>query len=115
MSILEATAPRIAPQSPVKEVTTRDVLHRAADLLSEFGWCQHNLGSREQGHFCALGAINQASADLGVPGATNSYGLAHSGAFMAFKGLGDIDWNNAPGRTREEVIAALRAAAEASV
>lgn len=90
---------RIAP-------TVREVLHRAADLLEEFGWCQNDLGSKEQGEFCALGALDEAGLELGLP------------LFVVWPGewaCSDlVNWNNKPGRTKAEVVAKLREAAESA-
>jgi len=92
-----------------KKVTESDVLERAADLLEEFGWCQGKAGSKEEGEFCMFGALITAQDDVKGP---------HRGVYKATRCLDDlgggnfIDWNDAPGRTKAEVVAALRAAAQ---
>lgn len=122
--------PALVPVVPA--VTEADVLRRAADLLEEFGWAQGYYAFSETGayaaptcsaavRFCAVGAMTRAAWDL----TRDEYdfdpdvalGLAGYRSFDA-KGrvtsCGVPAWNDAPGRTREEVIARLREAAEAA-
>jgi hypothetical protein len=71
---------------------------------------QHRLGSKEGGRFCALGAMYEAVDDLGLPNiailpAVHAWGN-QTGSMFAF--------NDCPGRTKEEVVAALREAAESA-
>ena len=90
-------------------VTESDLLHRAADLLEEFGWRQMHIGSKAQGAFCALGATNEARRDLDAPEAV------WKGARRILAGIvgGPVaHWNDTPGRTRTEVVAAIRRAAQ---
>lgn len=98
-------------ETTVPAVTRKDVLHRAADLLTEFGWCQGTYGSKVEGAFCAEGAIFQAVLDLYGRG----YILNATQWRRVFASLGDHlpNWNDAPGRTRAEVVARLREAANA--
>lgn len=106
-----------AVQAPVSNpaVTTRDVLHRAADLLEEFGWCQGRNGSRAEGQMCIGGAVREACRDFGFEYGTGS-AMHHAlkNAARAFFPSGAPVWNDATGRTRAEVVARLREAAEAS-
>lgn len=107
----EKTVPEVRP------VTTREVLHRAADLLEEFGWCQDALARDDEGNesegnldlaqpnwtsFCAIGAASRAALDLGTKGCLGVTALPFE--IIAF--------NNAPGRTREEVVARIRELAD---
>lgn len=108
MSVFEVARPA-SPERAVK-VTDADVLTRAADLLEEFGWCQYDLGSKEKGHFCALGAINAAVLDVGAKGRDGAMELLRRSANMS-PGIGIVRFNNAEGRTRDEVVAKLREAA----
>ena len=108
-----------APEVPTeREVTKRDVLHRAADLLEEFGWCQFSFGQTENGdpalaggreavRFCALGAMGRACRDLGL-----DYGDRCK--FYGSRGVGWMRFNDTYGRTAQEVVAALREEAERS-
>src|SRR5689334_11279831 len=68
MSVVE-----VAPRT--ETVTEADVLERAADLLEEFGWCQHAPARDEFGlgitpldrgavSFCMTGAFERAIFDL---------------------------------------------------
>lgn len=95
-------------------VTTADVLHRAADLLEEFDWCQGNLG--RNGAYCAMGAIgavvdraNLSPGEWYVALDVASFGLPASGTKHPL-----AHWNDEPGRTKAEVVARLREAAERS-
>jgi hypothetical protein len=100
------------------EVTVRDVLHRAVDLLEEFGWCQGENEVRDNRPFCVGTAIQRAVIDYGIdwtdvePHEWNAY--LHS-AWDACRFDRDmVQWNDTPGRTKAEVVARLRAAAEAA-
>lgn len=116
MSIVE----RERVETEVAPVTTKEVLHRAADLLEEFEWCQADIGRDADGRkiyayqfserrpqaFCAVGAICQAAIDLGLNYRDfyNQYHSDDSGWPM---------WNDANGRTKAEVVTRLRDAANA--
>jgi hypothetical protein len=111
--IWEATAitqsPCVEPEIPAVEIerpTVRDVLHRAADLLEEFGWCQGRAGSKADGAMCAGGAVIEAVADF-----RNGPNFWTTWSRFCEKYRG-TSWNDAPGRTKEEVVTALREAAE---
>lgn len=102
----------------VAEPTTRDVLLRAADLLSEFGWQQGGLGSKLTGQFCLVGAVVEAARDLGAPYTPSVHDdegiYDYANRFLrSFEKEYPEDWNDAEGRTKAEVVARLRAAAEA--
>jgi hypothetical protein len=99
-------------------VTTRDVLHRAADLLGEWAWCQ---GAAQRGDaFCALGALWFAAT--GEPPKCISFDHSdgdlpplYAAGRDAFNRVGgDARWNDAPERTKADVVAKLREAAEAA-
>jgi len=102
--------PRTKPLAPV-EVNASDVLHRAADLLEEFGWCQNDEGSNKQGQMCILGSVSEAARDLGV-----DEHVADSWVYRAFEDLVPeglvARWNDRPCRTKAEVVAKLHEAAE---
>ena len=117
-------------------VTVRDVLHRSADLLEEFGWCQGNYACRDGlplddaevfrgDSFCSAGAMIRAASELmGQPprdGTSSDPWLddcyAAFTAAIGESGFADqqvADWNDAPGRTKAEVVARLRDAANAA-
>lgn len=74
-------------------------LRQAADYIETHGWCQGKF-ERDDGHVCVSRAIHRAGGDL-----------AARLAFVDFLGTPDVSllgWNDTPGRTAEEVIAALR-------
>lgn len=102
-----------------------EVLAKAAELIGEFGHRKKDLGGEDRG-FCAQGAICYAvSGDMSsyvderVREATTTLAvsLGHEpgpGAFDLDDSWGhNVEWNNAPERSAEDVILALkRAAAE---
>lgn len=106
-SVVQHDASTVEVAEPAT-VTKKDVLHRAADLLGEFAWCQHEGGSKEEGRFCAAGAIGAAARDL-----TGSYPEWDAGDWFGFATVQDLhEWNDTAGRTKAEVVARLREAAE---
>jgi hypothetical protein len=98
-------------------VTTSDILHRAADLLEEFGWCQGVEAKDQDGFSC--NPFRGSVAQLCMGGAVRR-------ARFEFGGVSELDnpydwheaidpnWNDQPGRTKAEVVARLRHAAEAA-
>lgn len=84
--------------------TIADILERAAARV-EKGWTQQGMEDRA-GNVCALKAI-----DLAMGGRCSISTPAYD-AFCEFIGRAGIGiWNDAPGRTQQEVVAALREAA----
>lgn len=84
---------------------TRDVLRKAARLIEKYGLAKGRHGSKREG-FCAIGAVDAATPD----------GLGYSAAMTRLyrhlgHGVGIAEWNDTPGRTKEEVLQALRRAA----
>jgi len=80
----------------------------ADEYLNQRGWCQFSFEDN-QGRVCALGSIRKVTS-------------SPAERLLATKRLADhlrinphsiADWNNAAGRTKEQVQAALRAAAGA--
>ena len=107
----------------IETVTRRDVLHRAADLIEEFGWCQGTGGmpfepntglseAKHKGAFCFLGSIAQAVYDL--KGERISYDAVEYLGHDCFSDASTLcwQWNDAPGRSYREVVERLRCAAE---
>jgi hypothetical protein len=74
----------------------------AADLIEERGWCQGSY-SDQDGRVCAIGAIVRA-------GNHQHYRRAEA-MMMMVVGMSVVGWNDIKGRTKEEVITALRRAA----
>jgi hypothetical protein len=83
---------------PVELVPWRKGLLAAADYIEQHGWCQH-IG-KINGHVCASVALNM----VGCPN-MSWLALTH------LVGRSIPRWNDAPGRTKEEVVAAMRKAA----
>lgn len=84
-------------------MNSREVLQAAARYIDECGWTQGSYGV-SGGPRCALGAILHVSDDS----------TAVVRAAQRLKGFLGIDitvWNDAKGRTRDEIVAAMRAAA----
>ena len=106
----------LAPTPQRAEVTTRDILLHAADILSEFDWRQGSAGSREEGSMCAVGAIWEATADLLASDARVDERVLDA-CYINGRPLNEGDlfplavWNDEPGRTKCEVVARLREAA----
>lgn len=74
----------------------RDILD-VADYIREHGWCQH--AYRTQAGVCVLGAIH--ALGLGPDRDMAAGQILHNR-------LGRIgEWNDVPGRTKEEVLAKL--------
>lgn len=107
-----ATEPIAIVKAPVKPVkTTADVLRGAARLLEEFGWCQLEWESPTR-RMCASGAINMAAS--GDANVYSRLGDAAKDEVRRYLDYPMLAWNDTPGRTAAEVIAALRAAADAA-
>lgn len=106
----------------------RDVLLKAATIVEE-RWCQNTLVS-EDGRVCAAGAIATAAEeltgdpvlvplDLFAPGWRLYLDTRHQlGKYLGTPNVEDpatedgiVRWNDAPGRTSDEVAEALRKAA----
>jgi len=90
--------------NPPSDGVARD-LENAATLLRERGWCQ-NQYRRDDGACCAMGAI-EATA-----GVSSRRALAAERLLLERLGCKYVEeWNDAPGRTADEVITALESAA----
>ena len=101
----------VETQVPV-ERTDADILLNAARIIEEFGWCQ-GTWTDGAGHLCLEGAVRVALGDR--PNSTK-----FTDAFTFVRVLGRVErvvgtrparWNDTPGRTQAQVVAALRAAA----
>lgn len=91
----------------------------AVDLLEQKGWTQGAFAQDVEGCivspmdpravcFCTLGAISKCGDDnYRAAAVTVSKWLRQN--YAGVNGI--VDWNDARGRTKEEVVAALRAAA----
>lgn len=83
-----------------------DVLNGAADLIERDGFVQR-MFSDHRGRRCMDGAIMTTC----LPGRWQDRQAARE-VLVAVVGADLYDWNDEPGRTQAEVVAALRAAAE---
>lgn len=83
---------------------------KAADYIEQHGWCQKVLQDMD-GKVCLLGALSFGGAD----GMCSVRLVEQVGRYLKRKGLTKrgtaVVWNDKPGRTKEEVVAALRGAA----
>jgi hypothetical protein len=97
----EATAPRVAPQSPVDE-EVRDVLREAKGLVAK-GWCQGH--AREGDKFCAIGALCTAAWETGDWSVMKRARAALGSIIPPDYHSSLMQWNDTPGRTQAEVVA----------
>lgn len=93
-------------------MNARELLAEAARLIERHGWIQRKYGKPETG-FCMLGAVEEVWWSTGSENRTASleeldraYGL-----LKLRVPAGPVIFNDAPGRTKEEVLAVLREAA----
>jgi len=91
-------------------LTAPEVLLKAADILERDGWCKHSLNDL-QGRHCVAGAIIVAT--VGSPG---GHRLRKEARQLLHRRLPFWEptiesWNDLPWRTRNQVLAKLRAAA----
>jgi hypothetical protein len=108
------------------EPTPQQLLTRAAEILDERGWFQ-GWYIRDDGCVCAVGAVNLAASEADGNEAldldaesewdniSTSVRWARENALEALRGAVDgsiVEWNDKPGRTKDEVQAILRRAAE---
>jgi hypothetical protein len=103
---------------------TADILEKAAEVLETRGWCQYTYEA-PSGEVCAIGAVRTAvwGAPLLMCVSREIVQEDYSKANGALKALADhvnfqywpeigAFWNDAPGRTKEEVIDAFKHAAK---
>ena len=105
--------------SPTNPLTPSAILLAAADLIEQTGWTQESPAADEQGYpvrshspaacrFCVTEAIRRSCPDY----PNDDLDIAAMKRLERHLGTLDLPaWNDAPGRTKEEVVAALREAA----
>ena len=114
MSVIERE--RVEVVAPAR--TVADDLNLAADLLEsgEWGWCQKQARSGDD--LCMLGAVAIATGHVLAENHQylDIYEARYRDALHALDRVGPrkAAWNDTPGRTKEEVVAKLREAAEAA-
>jgi len=99
-------------------IRASDYADALADVLEERGWTQHAYEA-EDGAVCLRGAVEYAWAKLGeLPGNYECLGLDRClaehlvGGSPAFPTVEQAIWNDAPGRTVQQVLDRLRAIAK---
>lgn len=80
-----------------------EIYSRAADYIEEHGWCQH-ITHAPDGQVCLYGALLRTSPYSQAVGALVELGRT----LGADPTRSAVMWNDAYGRTKEEVIAFLR-------
>lgn len=101
------------PQGEVKELDDASkLLLKAAAVIEDRGWCQWSYESLD-GRVCLLGALKVAAG--GSPNDDEDEDSVVGIAKRAMAGaVGKVfvhSWNDHPNRTKEEVVAKLRAVA----
>jgi len=87
-------------------------LRRAADLIEEHGWVQGEYGNKRKG-YCVIGALGREALPMTYHDAVVRLDAALPDTFpektSRFQRL--VEWNDTPGRTRDEVLQLFRKAA----
>ena len=86
-------------------MTTAEILRGAKEKIEKHGWIQNSYGSDEIG-FCSSGAIQSF---VGLP-RNQCARLCHPAMIAVRNAVGEYcipEWNDRPGRTKEEVLAAF--------
>lgn len=84
------------------------LLEDAADLLEQGGWIKNAYQTSEG--YCVVGAI--AAAAVSYPLTPTAIHVIARSALGDATGVGTMMWNDAPERTKQEVLDALRGAAK---
>jgi hypothetical protein len=92
--------------------TPQQILLDAIDVIEQRGWCQGAFQDDDSKQVCMLGAIRIATWDKVIYPVHPAYAQACNATGM--NGTMIAQWNDASGRTKEEVIAKLREAAQLS-
>ena len=91
-------------------LTTTQILRDAADYLEAHKWAQGNGFCDDRG-VCVLGAV--ALGDVEVASRIHSVEDPTYRALKEYLGNHPVFWNDAPERTKEQVVFALRGCADA--
>ena len=85
-------------------MTAAEVLEAAADYIDEHGWCREEYVASD-GSVCAFEAIERARLTEPLAGVE----LVVEAAMKSATGCATVEeWNDAPGRTKDEVVRKLR-------
>lgn len=85
----------------------QQIFLNAASLIEKRGWCQGR-AMDGKGRVCLMQAIGRAAGELGVDTFRTSGVWPFVEEVHSRLRRGGTAWNDAPGRTKEEVIAALK-------
>ena len=77
---------------------------KPSDLIERYGWVQGQLGNTRIG-FCLEGAIFEWEK---TQWDKESYESAYQSVYLALGSQNLVIWNDAPSRTKAEVLAVLR-------
>jgi hypothetical protein len=105
--------------------TELDILQEARRLIDEKGWTQGQAARTRSGKpveitlddascFCTVGALSRACMNLGVPHSGHSWSRTFTAFRQALPGSPDYiaAWNDAPSRTKDDVLKAFDKAIE---
>lgn len=81
-----------------------ELLLQGASRLERLGWCQNSVGGLFDGPTCMVGSLI-------VRDPSAAFMKAWRRLDMSVEGGSSTAWNDKPGRTKEEVVAKLRAVA----
>jgi hypothetical protein len=92
------------------------ICRRAADRIERTGWKQGSDQPHEHERAlpcCLMIALNHATDDLAFPDRSNAWRIAKQAVLDRVRPPGGLlsEWNDRPGRTVSEVLAALNEAA----
>lgn len=108
----EAFAPDVSKPIAAPQEPWRKALLDAAEHLRKAGWLQGDWGEAE-GPRCVGGALSLVTYERADSSAACYARCEARNALCRVIGDDDIvTWNNTPGRTKEQVISALTAAAQ---
>jgi hypothetical protein len=100
----------LALLDPQPLVELDPALLRAAEIVRERGLCQGPW--RAGGPLCAAGAVGEAGMDIGLSRAEMEARVLRFARALGGSAVSDVHgWNDAPGRTVEDVAEALERAA----
>lgn len=107
------TLPNVLPELPPEDPLI-EVLERAAEIIQERGWCQGDAETPD-GRVCLGRALTIARAELddrrpvllAWEADVSNYNLFDWLIRLAGPKPGFSGWNDAPGRTKGEVLAAI--------
>lgn len=83
-----------------------DVLDDAADYIEQHGWCQESMDGTSR-------CLSMAMSEVAPSDALWKSAFEAVERAVGIRGVSLICWNDHPGRTKQEVLDALRAAAKA--